>query len=263
MTRQGAATSRDTTPGRITPDWLVARPIAHRGFHNKARGVIENSPSAAEAAIARGFAIECDVQITADGEAMVFHDEALARLALTEGAMRDIKAEDARRLRLGGSSDNVPTLGDFLAQIAGRTPLIIEIKSNFDGDMALLQRVAAVIATYDGPVAIKSFDPDIVGEAATLCPGVPRGIVAQSTYDYAEWTELPRARVHDLANLLHVPHSRPDFVSWRVSDLPCAAPFLCRHLGQMPLMTWTVRTPEQRAIATQHADQMVFENFVP
>lgn len=263
MTTQAATTGSDSTSGRITPDWLVARPIAHRGFHSKAQGVVENSPSAAKAAIVRGFAIECDVQITADGEAMVFHDTALARLALTEGNLRDITAAEARCLRLGGSTDTVPTLGDYLALIAGRTPLIIEIKSGFDGNMALVKRVAAIIAGYDGPVAIKSFDPDIVGEAATLCPGIPRGIVAQATYDYAEWTALPRECTHSLANLLHLPQSRPDFVSWRVSDLPCAAPFLCRHLGAMPVMTWTVRTPEQRAIAAEHADQMVFEDFVP
>jgi glycerophosphoryl diester phosphodiesterase len=263
MGKLSGSSSHIDQRGLNAPAWLVARPIAHRGLHDRARGIMENSPGAADAAIAHSFAIECDVQITRDGEAMVFHDFALARLTGQDGLIRDITASQASQLTLSGSTDHVPTLSAFLTRIAGRTPLIIEIKSSFDGNMALIDRVASVIANYRGPVAIKSFDPDIVEAAAKLCPDTPRGIVAQAVYDDDEWSELPLERAHGLANLLHMPQSKPDFISWRVGDLPCAAPFLCRHLGQLPLMTWTVRTAEQRTIAAQYADQMVFEGFMP
>lgn len=243
------------------PDWLVARPIAHRGLHDRAQGVIENSMSAARAAIEGGYAIECDVQLTGDGEAVVFHDFELNRLTGTTGEVRTTSAAHLAGLRLTGSDDTIPSLQTFLDLLAGRTPLILEVKSRFDGDMRLVRRVGEVLKAYDGPVAIKSFDPEIVAEAAACCTGRPRGIVAQSQYDYAEWRVMVPERAHSLANLLHFPISKPDFVSWRVRDLPTAAPFLCRHLARMPLMTWTVRTPADRERAAAHADQIVFEGF--
>ena len=245
------------------PDWLVARPIAHRGLHARARGVIENSMPAARAAIEAGYAIECDVQLTGDGEAVVFHDFDLQRLTASTGEVRTASAAHLAGLRLSGSDDTIPSLRTFLDLLTGRTPLILEVKSRFDGDMRLVRRVGEVLKTYDGPVAVKSFDPDIVAEAAICCAGRPRGIIAQAQYDYAEWSAMPQERTHALANLLHLPVSKPDFVSWRVRDLPTAAPFLCRHLARMPLMTWTVRTPADRERARAHADQMVFEGFRP
>lgn len=245
------------------PAWLISRPIAHRGLHDRALAVIENSLTAARDAIEAGYAIECDVQLTGDGEAVVFHDFELRRLTGTAGDVRTTSAMHLAGLPLTGSQDTIPSLRTFLDLMAGRTPLILEVKSRFDGDMRLVRRVGEVLKDYAGPVAVKSFDPEVVAEAAHACPGRPRGIVAQSQYDYAEWTQTVPGRAHALANLLHFPLSRPDFVSWRIRDLPTAAPFLCRHLAGMPLMTWTVRTQAERERAAAHADQMVFEGFRP
>lgn len=245
------------------PDWLVSRPIAHRGLHDRAEGVIENSLSAAEAAVAAGFAVECDVQDTADGDAVVFHDFALDRLTGETGLVRERRSDELSRLTLSGAADRIPTLSAFLASIGGRTPLVIEIKSRFDGDLRLAARTAAVLTGYEGPVALKSFDPAIAAALVELAPALPRGIVAESRYEHPDWARLAPGRKHALANLLHLPESRPDFLSWHVGDLPAAAPFLCRHLGGMPVMAWTVRTGEDRRRAAAHADQMVFEGFLP
>lgn len=247
----------------LTPGWLTARPIAHRGLHDAGIGVMENSSSAAAAAIAHGFAMECDVQLTADGEAVVFHDFALDRL--TEGAGRVIGHEAAALglIPMRKGTDRIPTLAAFLDLLAGRVPLIVEIKGLFDGDMRLARRVADVVEGYAGPLALKSFDPEIVAALATLTPERPRGIVAMSGYDHPDYATLTPARKHAFANLLHFSQSQPDYLSWRVRDLPCAAPFLCREGLGLPLMTWTVRSAEDRAIAAAHADQMVFEGFVP
>ena len=57
--------------------------------------------------------------------------------------------------------------------------------------------------------------------------------------------------------------TRPDFVAYYVNELPSLAPWLARNVLRCPLLTWTVRTPAQRARAAQHADQMIFEGFVP
>ena len=128
--------------------WLVARPIAHRGLHDLAGGVIENSPSAAEAAIAGGFGIECDVQLTADGQAVVFHDFVLDRLTGETGAVVARKAAELTGITLKGSGDHLPTLPAFLDLIGGRVPLVIEIKSRFDGNLALTKRTVEVLAGY-------------------------------------------------------------------------------------------------------------------
>lgn len=257
-----AQASRDA--GRPDLGWLVARPIAHRGLHDLAAGVIENSPSAAQAAIAGGFGIECDVQLTADGEAVVFHDFVLDRLTGETGAVVERKAEALSAITLKGSNDPILTLSAFLDLIGGRVPLVIEIKSRFDGNLALTRRTVEVVAGYrDHPIVIKSFDPAIVTALRELAPDIPRGIVAMNAYDYGDYDRLSPERKHALANLLHFTESRPHFLSWKVVDLESAAPYLCRNALGLPLMSWTVRTPDERQRAAKYADQMVFEGFRP
>ncbi|MCA0417990.1 MAG: glycerophosphodiester phosphodiesterase [Proteobacteria bacterium] len=258
--------ARGALKGAGRPDlgWLVAKPIAHRGLHDLAAGVIENSPSAATAAIASGFGIECDVQLTADGEAVVFHDFVLDRLTGETGAVVARKAAELGAITLKGSSDRILTLSAFLDLIGGRVPLVIEIKSRFDGDLTLTKRTVEVVAGYKNhPIVIKSFDPAIVTALRELAPEIPRGIVAMNAYDYGDYDKLSAEQKHALANLLHFTESRPDFISWKVTDLESAAPYLCRNALGLPLMSWTVRTPEERQRAAAMADQMVFEGFRP
>lgn len=245
------------------PDWLIARPIAHRGLHDRAAGIPENTIAAAEAAIAGGYAIECDVQPSADGEAMVFHDEALGRLTQASQPIASRTVAELSAVTVTGTSERIPTLSDFLARIAGRTPLIIEIKSSYSGDLTLTRRVADIVSGYHGPIALKSFDPRLVHALIDLVPDRPRGIIAESGREDGAYARLQPSERHALANLLHLRETRPDFLSWRVGDLPDGPPYLCRLLGRMPVMTWTVRNEAQRAIAAAHADQMVFEGFRP
>jgi len=244
-------------------EWLVARPIAHRGLHDKARGVLENTASAALAAIEAKCAIECDVQVTADGEAVVFHDFTLERLTARSDAVRDISAEAIGKLPVRGSADHIMRLSDWLALIAGRTIAVIEIKSRFDGDTRLLRRVVEVTRPYGEPFAIKSFDPTVIEKLREIAPEIPRGIVAMNEYKDRDHNPLSREEIHALANLLHFSRTEPDFLSWQVSDLPCAAPYLSRTQLGLPIMAWTVRTREERERASLHADQMVFEGFLP
>ncbi|SFI12397.1 Glycerophosphoryl diester phosphodiesterase [Bosea sp. OK403] len=244
--------------------WLVARPIAHRGLHDAKVGLIENSLSAAEAAIAGGFGIECDVQLSADGEAMVFHDFVLDRLTAETGLVNARSAQALAEIALTDSSDRIPTLNTFLDAVAGRVPLVIEVKSRFDGALALAQRTAEIVNQRSGqPIVLKSFDPVIVTALRKLAPGIPRGIVAMSDYSYPDYDHLDATQKHALANLLHFGESQPDFLSWKVADLPSAAPYLCREALGLPVMSWTVRNAQDRERAALHADQMVFEGFKP
>ena len=245
------------------PDWLVRQPIAHRGLHDRAAGVVENSTAAARAAMSRRYAIECDVQLTADLDAVVFHDFTLERLTRQTGAVADLRADRLEEVALLGSPDRIPTFSAFLETIGGRVPLVCEIKSRFDGDFRLADRVADLAAAYRGPLAIKSFDPQVIGHLRSRLWAGPLGIVAKASYDDPEWSDLTPELRRDLSQFLHFGETRPDFLSYHVGDLPHAVPYLCRAAIDIPVMTWTVRTPEQRQRAATWADQMVFEGFVP
>ncbi len=156
------------------PAWLTERPIAHRGLHDAQQGVIENTLGAAEAAIAAGYAIECDVQISRDGEAFVFHDETLDRLTDADGALCDKSAAEIKQARIKGSGEQPPTFSALLAAVAGRTPVICELKSRFDGDWRVADRIAPLAAGYDGPLAFKSFDPDVIAYLRLRYPRLGR-----------------------------------------------------------------------------------------
>jgi glycerophosphoryl diester phosphodiesterase len=245
------------------PDWLTARPIAHRGLHDRARGIIENTPAAAQAAVSGNFSIECDIQLTADGEAMVHHDDALGRLTEGTGALLGMTSGQLRAVKFRDTSERMMSLGDLCALVAGRVPLAIEVKSHFDGDRKLVTRMSDVLASYSGPVAGMSFDPDQMLALREKMPALPRGIIAQRIYDEADWPEATLAQRQSMLHLRHAFRTQPDFVAYRVDDLPAPTPWIARNVFGLPLLTWTVRTPEQRATAIRYADQMIFEGFLP
>src|SRR3981189_2012826 len=171
------------------PDWLTARPVAHRGLHDRARGIIENMPGAAQAAVDGNFSIECDIQLTSDGEAMVHHDDALGRLTEGFGALLTKTTAELKTVRFRDTPERMMSLGDLCALVAGRVPLVIEVKSHFDGDRRLVARMAEVLAAYSGPAVGMSFDPDQVLALRDLIPSRPRGIVAEREYTPEDWPE--------------------------------------------------------------------------
>jgi glycerophosphoryl diester phosphodiesterase len=245
------------------PSWLISRPIAHRGLHDRARGVIENTPSSVAAAVAANFAIEVDLQVSADGEAMVYHDDALGRLTDGDGALRSHDAATLKRVPFKETSDRMVTLGELCDLVAGRVALVLELKSHFDGAHDLVERAATVLHAYRGPAALMSFDPGMVLAARRLAPELARGIVAQDRYDDAAWAKAARGGRRRMRQLRHAFASRPHFVAYSIDDLPSLAPWIARNVFGCPLITWTVRTPEQRARAARWADQIIFEGFRP
>jgi glycerophosphoryl diester phosphodiesterase len=245
------------------PDWLTARPVAHRGLHDRARGIVENMPAAAQAAVDGNFAIECDIQLTADGEAMVHHDDALGRLTEGSGPLLGKTAAELKAVSFKDTPERMMSLGDLCALVGGRVPLVIELKSHFDGDRRLVRRMAEVLASYSGPAAGMSFDPDQVLALREMMPKLPRGITAERTYEEADWPDASPAQRRGMLHLGHAWRTRPHFVAYWVDDLPAPAPWIARHIFGLPLLTWTVRTKEQRERATRYADQMIFEGFRP
>jgi glycerophosphoryl diester phosphodiesterase len=241
-------------------DWLTARPIAHRGLHDAARGVIENTTSAFDAAIAGNYGIETDVQVSRDGEAMVHHDDVLGRLTDGSGPLAALTAAELARVPYHATTDRMMTLAELCARIAGRVTLVVEIKTHFERDERLVARTAEVLKSYAGPVAAMSFEPHLVACLRHLAPDLARGIVSERHFTHAEWAGLSAWQRTSMAHLLHAPSTRPDFVAYRADDLPAPATRLMRWFGA-PVLTWTVRTTQQRERAKQWADQMIFEGF--
>lgn len=244
-------------------DWLTARPVAHRGLHDAAAGVIENTPSAFAAAIAGNYGIECDLQISADGEAMVHHDDALGRLTEGNARLAAMTSAELKRVAFRASTDRMITVGELCDLVAGRVALVIELKSRFDGERRLVARAAEVLRRYGGPAALMSFDPAQIAALRALAPSIPRGIVAERRYAHHEWDKLSARTKRALAYFHHALKTRPQFIAYSIKDLPSVVPFAARNVLGLPLLTWTVRTPADRERAARYADQMIFEGFRP
>jgi glycerophosphoryl diester phosphodiesterase len=241
-------------------DWLIGRPIAHRGLHDPKRGVIENTRSAFAAAIAANYAIECDVQLSADGEAVVFHDDTLDRLTLAQGPLIARTVAELKSIAFRDGTDPVGTLADLLDQVQGRVPLIIELKSAWDGNVNLALRALEVLRAYTGPYGVMSFDPDLV-EALRHAPQTPRGIVAERV-SRASWQALPLARRLELRHFRHWQRTLPHFISFDAGGLPWPPVTRLRAAG-LPVITWTVRSEDEAAAVRRYCDQITFEGFLP
>ena len=213
--------------------------------------------------MAANYGIETDLQLSADGEVIVFHDDMLDRLTTASGPVNAKTSTELKKIAFKDSGERIPTLGELLALVAGRTPLVLELKSAWDGDERLVARVAKQLESYAGPVAAMSFDPRLVEALRKHAPGLPRGIVAERYYRAEYWDKMPWLHKFALGNLLHFLSTRPHFVAYRVQDLPAIAPLLARHALGMPLLTWTVRTETERRRARFWANQMIFEGFRP
>lgn len=246
-----------------TPDWLIAQPIAHRGLHSRAPGIIENTLAAAKAAIAQHYSIEIDVQLTRDGEAVVFHDFVLDRLTKAKGRLDTFSADELSQLSYREGDQNILTLAAFLTAIDARTVVIIEIKSRYDGDLRLADRTLQIVNAYPGPVSLKSFDPEVLVHLRRNKAACPLGLVARAKYQDDEYANLSPAQRKSFSTLGHFPHAQPDFLSWNLDDLPHAIPLLCRAGIGMPVMVWTVRSETDADFARRHADQIIFESFTP
>jgi glycerophosphoryl diester phosphodiesterase len=240
-------------------DWLIARPLAHRGLHDDGKRIIENTISAFAAAIAGRYGIECDLQISGDGEAMVFHDDVLGRLTEGAGRLDAMPAAELKRVEFKGTADRMITLGELCDFVAGRAALLIELKSPRTGDRRLAARAAEVLSGYAGNAAVMSFEPRQVADLRRIAPRLPRGMAVRNH----TWRDVSAAPKRALAALASALASRPQFLAYAVRDLPALLPTVTHNLLAMPLLAWTVRSADERQRAARYADQMIFEGFRP
>lgn len=234
-------------PARIR--WLYGAHFAHRGLHGA--GVPENSLSAASVAIARGLGIECDVQKSHDGTAMVFHDWELDRLTSEKGELGERTAEVLGRIMLSDSSDRIPTLRELLGLVRGQVPLLIEIKAKAEKRPApLCLAVRRVLEGYRGPHAVMSFDPRVGHWFRRHAPHTARGLIVSE--------EDKRTLPWHVYRHWSLWHAKPDFLAYDVRDFPSRFAGAQRARG-IPVLTWTVRSAELRRIAAEYADAPIAE----
>lgn len=248
----------------MLPEVFLRRPLAHRGLHDKSAGRAENSPKAFAAAIDAGYGIELDLQISSDGVAMVFHDYDLGRLTTSKGAVAQQTAAQLGAIPLLHDGDGIPTLSEVLELVAGRVPLLIEIKDQ-DGQMgpnigSLGQAAAYCLRGYSGPFAVMSFNPHATAEMAQLLPDAPRGIVTDP-YTAEDWPLLPKATRETLREIPDYTRTEACFVSHNVADLGCARIAQLKAEGAT-ILCWTVKSATVEAKAREVADNITFEQYL-
>lgn len=248
----------------MLPADFLTRPIAHRALHDKAAGRVENSPSAIQAAIDKGYGIEIDLQLSKDGVPMVFHDYALNRLTSETGAVAQRTADELSQITLTGGTDTIPTLAGVLVQVSGRVPLLIEIK---DQDGALGPKVgpledatAALLKGYKGPVAVMSFNPHSVAHMATVLPDIPRGLTT-CNYVSEDWPTIPKATRERLALIPDYETAGACFISHQHDELDAKRVAELAEMGAK-ILCWTIRSTEQEKNARQIADNITFEGYL-
>jgi glycerophosphoryl diester phosphodiesterase len=234
--------------------WLTFWPIAHRGLHDMAEAdpqKPENSLAAFQAAIKNNYAIECDLQISADGVPVVFHDDMLERLTGQIGPVRSRTAAELAKINILKSGETIPTLSNMLELIAGAVPLVIELKSITGENDGFALAVADDLRDYAGHVAVMSFDAELAAAMMAAAPGLPVGLVAEGglATTIGHLTAIVRQGFH--------------FVSYSLTDLPALAPLIARWILGLPLICWTVRTPQDADKAKRWTDQMTFEAIRP
>ena len=242
--------------------WLM-RPIAHRGLHDAARGIVENTASAIQAAIDAGYAIEIDVQEAGDGAAMVFHDAMLDRLTKTSGPVGAYSSEQLQRIAYKDVPDRLQTLPEVLEQVAGQVPLLIEIKSDWNARGPFEAVLARHLNSYDGHAAVMSFDPNAIAAFSRLAPEFPRGLIAEHFSNLQYWRNLSAWRRFYMRHLITTPIVRPHFLAYDIAALPSLSPAIWRFFTNRTLLTWTVRSSAERTRAQRWADAIIFEGFRP
>ncbi len=246
----------------LHPHFLTV-PLAHRTFHDLDQGRPENSIEGAKAAIAAGYGMEIDVQLSKDGCAIVFHDDDLDRLTAKRGPIRDRTSAELAGILLKGGDTAPPTLPVFLELVDGQVPLLIEIKDQ-DGAMGpdvgpLEQAVCAALRGYGGPVALMSFNPHSVLKCAELAPEIPRGLVTEK-FTALEWRNVPSGRRAELAVIPDYDHAGACFISHSIRDLASPHVQKVREKGGK-ILCWTVRSPVQEKKARKLADNITFEGY--
>ncbi len=232
--------------------------FAHRGYHDIDRGIPENSMPAFKRAMEHGYGIELDVHLTCDGEVVVFHDDSLKRICGSGETVESLTAKDLTSRRLSGTKERIPLFKDVLDLVDGQVPLLIELKLSTKDADRFCSTVNDLLKDYTGPYLIQSFNTMVLKWYRSHAPHVLRGQLSSNLVksDPDKPWIFRFAVKHMLCNAL----GRPDFISYKLLDLPNPSLGILKQFYKTPVAVWTLRTPSALKTGKKHYDMQIFEN---
>lgn len=228
--------------------FLIRTPFANRGLHGSHHA--ENSRAAIAAAVGMGYGVKIDVQFSLDGHAHVFNDPTLDRMTGENGQVRHMASKDLSQIKLRGTDETIPMLSEMLAIIAGRTPVVVELKAIEGHVSQLCVAVRHAIESYRADAAVMSLHGEVPRWFASHGSRIPRGLMLSDGSAYAK--EAGAEQVKALWR------AQPEFLAIDITDLPSRFAQRQRKRG-VPILAWPVASAEQQRIAADHADQIIFE----
>jgi glycerophosphoryl diester phosphodiesterase len=236
--------------------WLTEKPFAHRGLHDEPNGIIENTVPAFDRAIDKGNGVEIDIQASFDGHAMVFHDETLERLTELDGPINAYGSIKLRDTKIIGTEQTIPALEQVLDHIGGRIAILLNANRPEGEIHPLCFGIRRALEGYRGPVGVMSADPDIISWFARNAPKIWRGLILSDTAGDRKPGLIQRL---GWGRLFSIWRAKPHFIAYDVRSLPSNLSRKLRDSG-IPVLAWTVRSDDELVIASDHADNIIYEN---
>jgi glycerophosphoryl diester phosphodiesterase len=215
-------------------------------------------------AVENGFGAELDVHLMKDGHLAVIHDSSLRRTAGADVMVEDLTLEELRQYRLEDTDEPIPLLEDVLALFEGRTPLVVELKSDKGNHDALAAATMAMLDRFRVAYCVESFDPRCLMWLKKHRPDVVRGQLSQQFFRHRDNDPgVGKAVQFLLSNLFFNIVTQPDFIAYRFSDRKCAAVAICRAVYHVQEVNWTITDRSQMEAAEQRGNLVIFERFDP
>lgn len=234
--------------------------IAHRGLFNNASEAPENSLPASQKAVERGYGLELDVQRTRDGKLVVFHDMEINRMTGGEGKVGRLRYHELQQYNLADSQEKIPLFEDVLKLVAGKVPMIIEIKVGINF-LETVRDLAEIMEGYEGEYCVESFNPIALIWYRKVVPQVLRGQLSMNHKN--DPTNMPRLAKWALTNLLMNFWAKPDFIAFNHKDQNLLAFQICRKLYKIKTAAWTIKSKEDLENARKMFDIFIFDSFDP
>ena len=228
---------------------------AHRGLHSQDKSIPENSLAAFRKAAENGYGVELDVQLSKDGQVVVFHDDTLKRVCGVDKRVDELTLEELQALKLCGTEERVPLFTQVLSAICGRGPIICELKTGRN-NRELCRKTLDIIEGYSGDICIESFDPCIVAWFRFHAPHLLRGQLSSPCKSFAS-EGMPKPLAFILSRCLMNPLARPQFIAYEIAKKPLQVK-LCEAMGAMKVC-WTSLSPSNE----KKNDCVIFQFYRP
>lgn len=245
----------------IFKSWLVEKFIAHRGFFDNEKGIPENSLIAFEKAIENGYAIELDVHVISDDTVVVFHDNSLGRMTGQDGYLKQLTLNDLPKYKLLNTEYTIPTLKQVLELVNGKTPILIEIKTENVKVGYDESKIYEILKNYKGEFAVQSFNPFTIEWFKNNAPEITRGILSSK---FKKSPENPKSWIkrYVLRHMLFNKRANPHFIAYNVLDMPSSI-LRCKKCKELPILGWTVKSQTQYLEVVKYVDNIIFQDFKP